>query len=87
MIDFLRAPSLLLAFALCTAAAPAMAQKAADPNRADRYLCPNAASGGVDCYLEAVSHLYTMCRQVKSIEIIEFGYEKSTEGVNGAESE
>ena len=28
-----------------------------------------------------------MCRQVKSIEIIEFGYEKSTEGTNGAKSE
>jgi hypothetical protein len=28
-----------------------------------------------------------MCRQVKSIEIIEFGYEKSEEGVNGAKSE
>ena len=28
-----------------------------------------------------------MCRQVKSIEIIEFGYEKSDEGVNGAKSE
>ena len=28
-----------------------------------------------------------MCRQVKSIEIIEFGYERSTEGTNGAKSE
>jgi hypothetical protein len=28
-----------------------------------------------------------MCRQVKSIEIIEFGYEKSVEGTNGAKSE
>jgi hypothetical protein len=27
-----------------------------------------------------------MCRQVKSIEIIEFGYEKSDDGVNGAKS-
>ncbi|MEO5764956.1 MAG: hypothetical protein ABIR52_06570, partial [Casimicrobiaceae bacterium] len=34
-----------------------------------------------------VMHLYTMCRHVKSIEIIEFGYEKSTEGFNGAKSE
>jgi len=32
-------------------------------------------------------HLYTMCRHVKSIEIIEFGYEKSTDGFNGAKSE
>jgi hypothetical protein len=28
-----------------------------------------------------------MCRQIKSIEIIEFGYEKSEEGVNGAKTE
>ena len=41
----------------------------------------------LDCYLDAVVHLYTMCRHVKSIEIIEFGYEKSQEGVNGAKSE
>ena len=41
----------------------------------------------VDCYLDAVAHLYTMCRNVKSIEIIEFGYEKSTEGTNGAKTE
>src|SRR5205823_972196 len=40
-----------------------------------------------DCYFDAVQHLYTMCRHVKSIEIIEFGYEKSEEGVNGAKSE
>ena len=42
---------------------------------------------GLDCYLDAVVHLYTMCRHVKSIEIIEFGYEKAQEGVNGAKSE
>jgi hypothetical protein len=28
-----------------------------------------------------------MCKHVKSIEIIEFGYEKATEGTNGAKSE
>jgi hypothetical protein len=28
-----------------------------------------------------------MCRHIKSIEVIEFGYEKSEEGVNGAKSE
>jgi len=53
----------------------------------DTYICPDAPAGGVECYLQAVSHLYTMCRHVKSIEIIEFGYEKSTEGTNGAKSE
>ena len=51
------------------------------------YICPNDSSTGLDCYLDAVVHLYTMCRHVKSIEIIEFGYEKSTEGTNGAKSE
>jgi len=53
----------------------------------DTYICPHATGGAVDCFLNAVEHLYTMCRQVKSIEIIEFGYEKSEEGVNGAKSE
>ena len=52
------------------------------------YICPNAASPqAVDCFLNAVEHLYTMCKHVKSIEIIEFGYEKSEDGVNGAKSE
>jgi hypothetical protein len=55
--------------------------------KADTYICPNAAGGAIECYLDAVPHLYTMCRQVKSIEIIEHGYEKSTEGTNGAKSE
>ena len=34
-----------------------------------------------------MTHLYTMCKHVKSIEIIEFGYEQSTEGTHGAKSE
>jgi len=69
------------------AAAPAYAQKADPAPKPDTYLCPHATGGAVDCFLHAVEHLYTMCRQVKSIEIIEFGYEKSDEGVNGAKSE
>jgi hypothetical protein len=83
-------PSLILAAAVCGTAwvAPAVAQKGDFVPNPDTYLCPNAASpGSVDCFLNAVEHLYTMCRQVKSIEIIEFGYEKSDEGVNGAKSE
>jgi hypothetical protein len=51
------------------------------------YICPNHADSGLDCYLDAVTHLYTMCRHVKGIEIIEFGYQKAQEGVNGAKSE
>ena len=53
---------------------------------ASNYICPNQSDTGLDCYLDAVSHLYTMCRHIKSIEIIEFGYEKSDEGVNGAKT-
>jgi hypothetical protein len=51
------------------------------------YICPNNSGTGLDCYLDAVVHLYTMCRHVKSIEIIEFGHVKAQEGVNGAKSE
>jgi len=51
------------------------------------YICPNNDNTGLDCYLDAVTHLYTMCRHVKGIEIIEFGYQKAQEGVNGAKSE
>ena len=80
-------PFALLAFGLiATAAAPVAAQKPGSAPHPDTYLCPHTIGGAVDCYLDAIDHLYTMCRQVKSIEIIEFGYEKSDEGVNGAKS-
>jgi hypothetical protein len=71
------------------AASPhATAQSDAAAAKPDRYICPNATgTKAVDCFLNAVEHLYTMCRQVKSIEIIEFGYEKSDEGTNGAKTE
>lgn len=75
----------LAAVALC---APAAAQKSSakfDPGSV--YICPNQSDNGLDCYLDAVVHLYTMCRHVKSIEIIEFGLPKAQEGVNGAKSE
>jgi hypothetical protein len=79
--------ALSCALALAGFALPAAAQ--GDPaENPRRYICPKAdTAGAVDCFLNAVEHLYTMCRQVKSIEIIEFGYEKSDEGVNGAKSE
>ena len=80
-----------LAFAaLALAAAPAGAQKmiGGNPGPAHNYVCPNADKGPpLECYFDAVRHLYTMCRHVKSIEIIEWGYEKSQEGVNQAKSE
>jgi hypothetical protein len=84
----LRTLTLLLIPALCALAAPAAAQQGGFVPKPDTYICPNASgTGAVDCFLDAVDHLYTMCRHVKSIEIIEFGYEKSEVGVNGAKSE
>lgn len=59
-----------------------------NPGPAHNYVCPNADGGpAIDCYLDAVRHLYTMCKHVKSIEIIEHGYEKSGEGTNSSKSE
>ena len=80
---------LLAAVAFVAAALAPVAQAQKDPvTPVDHYICPNAGSAkAVDCFLNAVDHLYTMCRHVKGIEIMEFGYEKSQEGVNGAKSE
>jgi hypothetical protein len=59
-----------------------------NPGPQYNYVCPNADNKpALDCYFDAVGHLYTMCKHVKSIEIIEFGYEHSTDGTNGAKSE
>ena len=59
-----------------------------NPGPAHNYVCPNIEAGGaLDCYLDAVLHLYTMCRHVKSIEIIEHGYDRSGEGTNTAKSD
>ena len=59
-----------------------------NPGPQYNYICPNAdGKGALDCYFDAVQHLYTMCRNVKAIEIIEFGYEDSQEGVNSAKYE
>jgi hypothetical protein len=79
---------LLSALGVLAASTQAAAQADAGAAKPDRYICPNATGPkAIDCFLNAVEHLYTMCRQVKSIEIIEFGYEKSDEGTNGAKSE
>src|SRR5215831_3323375 len=57
-------------------------------DKVDPYICPTQLHGsGVDCFLEAVPQTYTMCRQIKSIEIIEFGLKGAQEGVNGAKTE
>lgn len=85
-------PFLLAATVVTLAVAtapPASAQRmiGGNPGPQYNYVCPNADGGPpLDCYFDAVRHLYTMCRHVKSIEIIEWGYEKSQEGVNDAKS-
>jgi hypothetical protein len=84
-----RTALLLIALPVALATLPARAETiGGNPGPAHNYVCPNAdGKGALDCYFDAIAHLYTMCRQVKSIEIIEHGYEKSDEGVNSAKSE
>ncbi len=74
----------LAAVAAFVSPTPAAAQKF---QPGSPYICPNNDRTGLDCYLDAVTHLYTMCRHVKGIEIIEFGHAKAQEGVNGAKSD
>jgi hypothetical protein len=69
---------------LCALLAPA----ASALDKVNPYICPTEAQGsGLDCFLEAVPQTYTMCRQIKSIEIMEFGIDAAQEGVNGAKTE
>src|SRR5450631_1353381 len=57
-------------------------------DKVDPYICPTMLNGsGIDCFLEAVPQTYTMCRHIKSIEVIEFGLVGAQEGVNGAKTE
>lgn len=59
-----------------------------NPGPQYNYICPHAdGAGALDCYFDAVVHLYTMCRNVKAIEILEFGYEDSREGINNVKYE
>lgn len=84
----LRPVTLIIALVATLVAPLAAAQKEPALPKPETYLCPATdGSKAIDCFLNAIEHLYTMCRQVKSIEIIEFGYGKSEEGVNGAKSE
>jgi hypothetical protein len=78
---------LLVSAVTFVAAVPVLAQKADPVPKRETYLCPHNDVTAIDCYLDAVDHLYTMCRVTKSIEILEFGYEKSDEGVNGAKTQ
>jgi hypothetical protein len=52
--------------------APAASAQKFDPGSV--YICPTHSETGLECYLDAVVHLYTMCKHVKSIEIIEVGH-------------
>ena len=62
---------------------PALALDKVDP-----YICPTKTDGtGVECFLEAIPQTYTMCRHIKSIEVIEFGLYGAQEGVNGAKTD
>ncbi|HEY1436477.1 MAG TPA: hypothetical protein VGG82_03135 [Casimicrobiaceae bacterium] len=57
-------------------------------DKVDTYICPTMHQGsGTDCFLEAIPQTYTMCRHIKSIEVIEFGLMGAEEGVNGAKTE
>jgi hypothetical protein len=57
-------------------------------DKVDTYICPTMHQGsGTDCFLEAIPQTYTMCRHVKSIEVIEFGLLGAQEGVNGAKTD
>jgi hypothetical protein len=88
----LSTPVVLAAMAtlLCPLAlSPASAEMiGGNPGPQYNYICPDADNKpALDCYFDAVTHLYTMCKHVKSIEIIEYGYDQSMEGTNGAKSE
>lgn len=88
--------ALLAAAIAALAALPASSQSylarpqaiGGNPGPAHNYVCPNVDKGtALDCYFDAVRHLYTMCRHIKSIEIIEHGYESSDQGTNTSKSE
>lgn len=75
-----------LALLAASALLPAVSAHALD--NVDPYICPTALHGtGTDCFFEAVPQTYTMCRQIKSIEIIEFGLAGAQQGVNGAKTD
>lgn len=81
-------PSLVLALLALVPPHASAEMIGGNPGPAHNYVCPHAdGQGALDCYFDAVQHLYTMCRNIKAIEIIEFGYENSVEGLNNAKYE
>ena len=80
--------TLLGAIALLTTVPSGAETIGGNPGPQYNYVCPHAdGQGPLSCYFDAVTHLYTMCRNVKAIEILEFGYEHSEDGTNAAKSE
>src|SRR5258708_26550021 len=72
--------ALLVAVSFLPAAAFAL-------DKVDPYICPTQTQGsGIDCFLQAVPQTYTMCRHIKSIEIIEFKLAAAPECVHGAKT-
>ena len=52
------------------------------------FVCPNADTlGATECFLDATEHLYTVCRHVKAIELIEYGFEKARDTINNTKSD
>jgi hypothetical protein len=85
MISTVRHCCIALTLGAASLAAPMTAQAL---DKVDPYICPTKTQGsGFDCFLEAIPQTYTMCRHIKSIEIIEFGLNGAQEGVNGAKTE
>ncbi|MCL2871583.1 MAG: hypothetical protein FWF41_01135 [Betaproteobacteria bacterium] len=51
------------------------------------FVCPHTSRiSAIGCFLDAVDHLYTVCRQVKAIELLEFGFASGEQGANGLKS-
>ena len=85
MIATVRHCCIALTLGAASLAAPMTAQAL---DKVDPYICPTKTQGsGFDCFLEAIPQTYTMCRHIKSIEIIEFGLTGAQAGVNGAKTE
>jgi hypothetical protein len=85
MISTVRHCCIALTLGAASLAAPMTAQAL---DKVDPYICPTKTQGsGFDCFLEAIPQTYTMCRHIKSIEVIEFGLNGAQEGVNGAKTE
>ncbi|MDR2244817.1 MAG: hypothetical protein LBE15_05355 [Burkholderiales bacterium] len=67
---------------------PASQEIAVSAQPSADFVCPNDARiSAIGCFLGAVEHLYTVCRQVKSIELLEFGFDQAEEGPNSLKSE